>query len=116
MNKITKKQGQLKLMENISKLVLIGNVKLDRAEEFLNMENKKYKELTKNIAYRKGIKYNNNEVVFEILEGDKQGNKSWLNSLIGTKWYEHYSNNGKFIVIDFGDDDFCKCMAYELED
>ena len=114
MKKITKKEGQLHLMENISKLVLNGYVNLDKANELLNMDNKKFVELTKNIGCRSGIKYNNNEVVFEILEGDNKGKKSWLSSLTGSKWYLHSNLNGDFVVIDFSDKDFNMCMAYQL--
>ena len=120
MKKITKKQGMIELRESISKLVLTGYVSLEKAHELLNMENEKYVKLTKDISKRKGIRYNNNEVVFEILEGDVKGKKSWLNGLTGTKWYKHKSNNGEFIVIDFSeqykDKDFNMCMAYSLED
>ena len=59
MKKITKKEGQLHLMENISKLVLTGYVNLNKANELLDMENKKFIELTKDIACRHVIKYNN---------------------------------------------------------
>lgn len=120
MKKITKKQGMIELRESISKLVLTGYVSLEKAHELLNMENEKYVKLTKDISKRKGIRYNNNEVVFEMLEGDVKGKKSWLNELTGTKWYKHKSNNGEFIVIDFSeqykDKDFNMCMAYSLED
>ena len=85
MKKITKKEGQLHLMENVSKLVLNGYVNLDKANELLDMDNKKFIELTKDISYRSGVKYNNNEVVFEVLDGDNRGKKSWLSSLTGTK-------------------------------
>ena len=120
MKKITKKQGMIELMGNKSKLVLTGYVSLEKAESLLNMDNEKYTELTKGICKRKGIKYNNNEVVFEMIEGDVKGKKSWLSSLTGTKWYKHKNNNGEFIVIDFGeqykDKDFNMCMAYSIED
>ena len=116
MKKITKKQGMIELMGNKSKLVLNGYVNLEKANELLNMENEKYIRLTKNICKRKGIKYNNNEVVFEILEGEKKNEKSWLNGLTGTTWYKHNNENGNFIVIDFSKDDFNMCMAYSLED
>lgn len=120
MKKITKKQGMIELRESISKLVLTGYVSLEKAEELLNMDNKKYTELTENISRRKGIKYNNNEIVFEMLNGDVKGKKTWLNGLTGTKWYKHKSNNGEFIVIDFSeqykDKDFNMTMAYSLED
>ena len=76
MKKITKKEGQLHLMENVSKLVLTGYVNLNKANELLDMENKKFIELTKDISCRHGIKFNNKEVVFEILEGDCKGKKS----------------------------------------
>ena len=89
MKKITKKEGQLHLMESVSKLVLNGYVNLDKANELLNMDNKKFVELTKNIGCRSGIKYNNNAVVFEILDGENKGKTSWLRSLQGTKWYLH---------------------------
>ena len=75
MKKITKKEGQLNLMKGKSKLVLNGYVNLDKANELLNMENKRFIELTKNIACRTGVKYNNNEVVFEVLEGENKGKK-----------------------------------------
>ena len=121
MKKITKKQGMIELRESVSKLVLNGYVSLEKAESLLNMENKKYTELTKDISKRKGIRYNNNEVVFEMLEGEVKGKKSWLNGLTGTKWYKHKNNNGEFIVIDFSeqyeyDKDFNMCMAYSIED
>ena len=119
MKKITKKQGMIELIESKSKLVLSGYINLEKAESLLNMENEKYVELTKNICKRKGIRYNNNEVVFEMLEGDVKGKKSWLNGLTGTKWYKHKSNNGEFIVIDFRgqyDKDFNMCMAYSIEE
>lgn len=120
MKKITKKQGMIELRESISKLVLTGYVSLEKAEDLLNMDNEKYVELTKDISKRKGIRYNNNEVVFEMLEGDVKGKKTYLNSLTGTKWYKHKSNNGEFIVIDFSeqykDKDFNMTMAYSLED
>ena len=118
MKKITKKEGQLNLMKGKSKLVLTGYVNLDKANELLDMDNKKFIELTKDIACRQGIKYNNNEVVFEVLEGDCKGKKSWLSSLTKTKWYLHSNLNGDFIVIDFSeqytDKDFNMCMAYQL--
>ena len=118
MKKITKKEGQLHLMEGISKLVLSGYVNLNKANELLDMESKKFIELTKDIACRHGVKYNNNEVVFEVLEGDCKGKKSWLSSLTKTKWYLHSNLNGNFIVIDFSeqytDKDFNMCMAYQL--
>ena len=76
MKKITKKEGQLNLMKGKSKLVLTGYVNLDKANELLDMDNKKFIELTKDIACRQGIKYNNNEVVFEVLEGDCKGKKN----------------------------------------
>ena len=114
MKKITKKEGQLHLMENISKLVLTGYVNLNKANELLDMENKKFIELTKDIACRHVIKYNNNEV----LDGINKGKKSWLSGLTGTKWYLHSNLNGDFIVIDFSeqykDKDFSMCMAYQL--
>ena len=120
MKKITKKQGMIELRESISKLVLTGYVSLEKAHELLNMENEKYVKLTKDISKRKGIRYNNNEVVFEMLEGDVKGKKSWLNGLTGTKWYKHKSNNGEFIVINFAeqykDKNFNMTMAYSLED
>ena len=120
MKKITKKQGMIELRESISKLVLTGYVSLEKAHELLNMENEKYVKLTKDISKRKGIRYNNNEVVFEMLEGDVKGKKTWLNGLTGTKWYKHKSDNGEFIVIDFSeqykDKDFNMTMAYSLED
>lgn len=120
MKKITKKQGMIELMEAESKLVLTGYASLEKAHELLNMDNKKYVELTKDISRRKGIKYNNNEIVFEFLQGDVKGKKTYLNSLTGTKWYKHKSNNGEFIVIDFSeqykDKDFNMTMAYSLED
>ena len=109
----------IELIESKSKLVLSGYINLEKAESLLNMENEKYTKLTKDICKRKGIKYNNNEVVFEMLEGDVKGKKSWLNGLTGTKWYKHKSNNGEFIVIDFRgqyDKDFNMCMAYSIED
>ena len=114
MKKITKKEGQLHLMENVSKLVLNGYVNLDKANELLDMDNKKFIELTKDISYRSGVKYNNNEVVFEILDGDNRGKKSWLSSLTKTKWYLHSNLNGDFVVIDFSDKDLNMCMAYQL--
>ena len=118
MKKITKKEGQLNLMKGKSKLVLSGYVNLNKANELLDMENKKFIELTKDISCRSGVKYNNNEVVFEILDGDNRGKKSWLSSLTGTKWYLHSNLNGNFIVIDFSeqytDKDFNMCMAYQL--
>ena len=114
MKKITKKEGQLHLMENVSKLVLNGYVNLDKANELLDMDNKKFIELTKDISYRRAIKYNNNEVVFEILDGDNRGKKSWLSSLTKTKWYLHSNLNGDFVVIDFSDKDLNMCMAYQL--
>ena len=118
MKKITKKEGQLNLMKGKSKLVLSGYVNLNKANELLDMENKKFIELTKDIACRQGIKYNNNEVVFEVLEGDCKGKKSWLSSLTKTKWYLHSNLNGDFVVIDFSeqykDKDFNMCMAYQL--
>ena len=120
MKKITKNQGMIELRESISKLVLTGYVSLEKAESLLNMDNKKYTELTKDISRRKGIKYNNNEIVFEFLQGDIKGKKTYLNSLTGTKWYKHKSDNGEFIVIDFSeqykDKDFNMTMAYSLED
>ena len=79
-----------------------------RIKKYIN----KYK--TKNIACRSGVKYNNNEVVFEILDGDNRGKKSWLSSLTGTKWYLHSNLNGDFVVIDFSDKDLNMCMAYQL--
>ena len=103
MKKITKKEGQLNLMKGKSKLVLSGYVNLNKANELLDMENKKFIELTKDIACRQGIKYNNNEVVFEVLEGDCKGKKSWLSSLTKTKWYLHSNLNGDFVVIDFSE-------------
>ena len=118
MQKITKKEGQLNLMKGKSKLVLTGYVSLNKANELLDMENKKFIELTKDISYRQGIKFNNNEVVFEILDGINKGKKSWLSSLTKTKWYLHSNLNGNFIVIDFSeqytDKDFNMCMAYQL--
>lgn len=118
MKKITKKEGQLNLMKGKSKLVLTGYVSLNKANELLDMDNKKFIELTKDIACRQGIKYNNNEVVFEVLEGNNKGKKSWLSSLTGTKWYLHSNLNGDFVVIDFSeqykDKDFNMCMAYQL--
>ena len=114
MKKITKKEGQLHLMENVSKLVLNGYVNLDKANELLDMDNKRFIELTKDISYRRAIKYNNNEVVFEILDGDNRGKKSWLSSLTKTKWYLHSNLNGDFVVIDFSDKDLNMCMAYQL--
>ena len=114
MKKITKKEGQLNLMKGKSKLVLTGYVSLNKANELLDMENKNFIELTKDIACRQGIKYNNNEVVFEVLEGDCKGKKSWLSSLTGTKWYLHSNLNGDFVVIDFSDKDLNMCMAYQL--
>ena len=114
MKKITKKEGQLHLMENVSKLVLNGYVNLDKANELLDMDNKKFIELTKDISYRRTIKYNNNEVIFEILDGDNRGKKSWLSSLTKTKWYLHSNLNGDFVVIDFSDKDLNMCMAYQL--
>ena len=118
MKKITKKEGQLNLMKGKSKLVLTGYVNLNKANELLDMDNKKFIELTKDISYRQGIKYNNNEVVFEVLEGDNKGKKSWLSSLTGTKWYLHSNLNGDFVVIDFSeqykDKDFNMTMAYQL--
>ena len=116
MKKITKKQGMMELRESTSRLVLNGYVNLEKANELLNMENEKYISLTKNICKRKGIKYNNNEVVFEILEGEKKGKKSWLNGLTGTKWYKYDNKNGSFIIIDFSKDDFNMCMVYTIED
>ena len=120
MKKITKKQGMIELRESISKLVLTGYVSLEKAEDLLNMDNEKYVKLTKDISKRKGIRYNNNEIVFEMLNGDVKGKKSWLNGLTGTKWYKHKSDNGEFIVIDFSeqykDKDFNMTMAYSLED
>ena len=56
MKKITKKEGQLNLMKGKSKLVLSGYVNLNKANELLDMENKKFIELTKDIACRQGIK------------------------------------------------------------
>ena len=114
MKKITKKEGQLHLMENVSKLVLNGYVNLEKANELLDMDNKRFIELTKDISYRRAIKYNNNEVVFEILDGDNRGKKSWLSSLTKTKWYLHSNLNGDFVVIDFSDKDLNMCMAYQL--
>ena len=114
MKKITKKEGQLNLMKGKSKLVLTGYVSLNKANELLDMDNKKFIELTKDISYRSGVKYNNNEVVFEILEGENKGKKSWLSSLTGTKWYLHSNLNGNFVVIDFSDKDLNMCMAYQL--
>ena len=120
MKKITKKQGMIELMESKSKLVLTGYVSLEKANELLNMENKRYTELTEGVCKRKGIKYNNNEVVFEVLEGYAKGKKTYLSSLTGTKWYKHSNKNGNFIVVDFSeqykDKDFNMCMAYSLED
>ena len=114
MKKITKKEGQLHLMENVSKLVLTGYVNLNKANELLDMENKKFIELTKDISCRHGIKFNNKEVVFEVLEGENKGKKSWLSSLTKTKWYLHSNLNGDFVVIDFSDKDLNMCMAYQL--
>ena len=114
MKKITKKEGQLNLMKGKSKLVLTGYVSLNKANELLDMDNKKFIELTKDISYRSGVKYNNNEVIFEILDGDNRGKKSWLSSLTGTKWYLHSNLNGNFVVIDFSDKDLNMCMAYQL--
>ena len=117
MKKITKKMGMENLMENTSKLILNGYVTLNRAEDLLdNTEKERYIELTRNVANRIGIKFNNNEIVFEILEGDKQGQKSWLSDLTNTKWYRHKSKNGSFIVIDFSNkkEDFNMVMVYQL--
>ena len=58
MKKITKKEGQLNLMKGKSKLVLTGYVSLNKANELLDMENKKFIELTKDISCRSGVKYN----------------------------------------------------------
>lgn len=116
MKKITKKEGMEYLNETISKLVLTGYVDLKKANELLDMKNKEFIEKTKDISYRKVIKSNNNQVVFELLDGDVKGKKTWLTDLAKTTWYIYNNHNGKFIVIDFSSKSqfFKMTMAYQL--
>ena len=115
-NKITKKEGQTRLLKNISKMVCITSGDTTKIMNIINntpMED--YIKATENVPTRQGIKMNNNEVVFQILEGDKAGQHSWLSSLTGSKWYEFKSElNKEYVLIHFIDGDWEQCMAYEL--
>ena len=115
-NKITKKEGQSRLLKNISKMVCIASGDANKMINIINntpMED--YIKATENVPTRQGIKFNNNEVVFQILEGENKGRHSWLSSLTGTKWYTFKSKLDKeYILIHFINGDFQECMAYEL--
>ena len=116
MKKISKKEGQTRLMNNISKMVCMANGDTERIATLINntpMEN--YIKCTENVPTRQGIKFNNNEVVFQILEGENKGQHSWLSSLTGSKWYEFTSKLDKnYVIIHFINGDWEQCMAYEL--
>ena len=115
-NKITKKEGQSRLLKNISKMVCITSGDTNKMINIINntpMED--YIKATENVPTRQGIKFNNNEVVFQILEGENKGSYSWLSSLTGSKWFEFKSELDKeYILIHFINGDFQECMAYEL--
>ena len=115
LNKITKIQGQKSLLASESKLVLTAGIALDKAIDIFNRTSEiDYDLQTKDCVRRIGYKYNNNEVVFRILEGDKIGSSSWLSSLTGSKWYS-YSKYGKdFIIVTQGDGEYNSTMVYEL--
>ena len=115
-NKITKKEGQSRLLKNISKMVCITSGDTNKMINIINntpMED--YIKATENVPTKQGIKMNNKEVVFQILEGENKGKYSWLSSLTGTKWYTFKSElNKEYILIHFINGDWNQCMAYEL--
>ena len=115
-NKITKKEGQTRLLKNTSKMVCITSGDTNKMINIINntpLED--YIKATENVPTRQGIKMNNNEVVFQILEGEKVGTHSWLSSLTGSKWYEFKSElNKEYVLIHFINGDWEQCMAYEL--
>ena len=115
-NKITKKEGQTRLLKNISKMVCITSGDTNKMINIINntpMED--YIKATENVPTRQGIKMNNKEVVFQILEGENEGRHSWLSSLTGSKWFEFKSELDKeYVLIHFINGDWQQCMAYEL--
>ena len=102
-NKITKKEGQTRLLKNTSKMVCITSGDTNKMINIINntpLED--YIKATENVPTRQGIKMNNNEVVFQILEGENEGSHSWLSSLTGTKWYTFKSKLDKeYVLIHF---------------
>ena len=102
-NKITKKEGQTRLLKNTSKMVCITSGDTNKMINIINntpMED--YIKATENVPTKQGIKMNNKEVVFQILEGENKGSHSWLSSLTGSKWFEFKSElNKEYVIIHF---------------
>ena len=115
-NKITKKEGQSRLLKNTSKMVCITSGDTTKIMNIINntpLED--YIKATENVPTKQGIKMNNKAVVFQILEGENKRKYSWLNSLTGSKWFEFKSElNKEYIIIHFINGDWEQCMAYEL--
>ena len=115
-NKITKKEGQTRLLKNISKMVCIASGDTNKMINIINnthMED--YIKENEKVKIREGIKMNNKEVLFQKLEGENKGKYSWLSSLTGSKWFEFKSKLDKeYILIHFINGDWEQCMAYEL--
>lgn len=110
MKKITKKYA-IELLGKASsvKNVLCGYIDKEKAEQLLNMNNTEYTEKTCNCAKKTLVKASNTQLVFEV-----DGHKSWLTGLVGSHWYSIENHNGNFVLVEFLDDNFSQCIAYEL--
>ncbi len=115
MDKITKKAGQEILMKKTSRMVLstTGNV-----EAFLRVfdriDKEEYLYQVEYSPARIGIKANNNNMAFKLLDGPQEGTASYLTGLIGSTWYKHEEYDLNFIVISEKGDIYI--TVYEILD
>ncbi len=115
MKKITKKAGQEILMKKTSKLVLstTGNVdSLLRA--FAGIDKEDYLHQVEYSPVRIGVKANNNNMAFKVLQGPQKGVVSYLTGLTGSIWYEHEEYGLNFIVVSEKGDIYV--TVYEILD
>ncbi len=115
MEKITKIEGQRKLMVNKSKMVLSAAGNMEALLKMFNKIDKKdYLYQTKNCPSRIGVKYDSKNMAFKILEGTQEGTVSYLSDLTGSTWYIHEGYGYNFIVVSEKDDSYI--TLYQLLD
>ena len=113
MNKISKISGQKELMNRKSKMVLSTTGSLEALiGAFNRIDKEEYLIQTANCPQRIGVRYNNNEVVFQILNGIQEKTQSWLTGLKGSVWYKLNQYDREFIIVVEAAN--CYISAYEL--
>ena len=111
LNKITKKYAMEQLNNKVQFIGSYINTDYIHISKFLfmNFENEVLPYLKK-AEIRSCCKQSNNSIVFE----KPNGTKTYLDGIIGSRWYEAIIENKKFIIID-SRDGFTTCY-HILED